>query len=119
MFDTHSSHLDLLDPVEDATGHGLPTDLVTIPKGLLLAVILSSVDRARLSGHDRVELLKARGRLISHLRAELYADIRAVSDAVSELANLDLPDVQDVFLCTSSEVQAALTLTPSGRRSAD
>ena len=101
------SDLDLLDP-EQVDDHGLPADLETIPPGLLLAVVLSSVDRDRLSGFDRVELLKARSRLISHLQAELYADIHSVSEAVSDL---DRFEHRDGFYITASEVQAALTLT--------
>lgn len=109
MFDTDTmpSDLDLLDP-EQADDHGPPADLDTIPPGLLLAVVLSSLDRDRLSGFERVELLKARSRLISHLQAELYADIHAVSQAVSEL---DRFEHRDGFYITASEVQAALTLT--------
>jgi len=61
-----------------------------------------------LSGFDRVELLKARARLISHLQAELYADIHAISEAVSELDHFEH---DDRFYITASEVQAALTLT--------
>ncbi|MGH8948816.1 MAG: DUF222 domain-containing protein, partial [Acidimicrobiia bacterium] len=61
-----------------------------------------------LSGFDRVELLKARARLISHLQADLYADIGAVSEAVDELDHLEH---EDGFYITASEVQAALTLT--------
>ena len=112
MFDSEMlpSDLDLLDP-DHVYDVELPADLESIPPGLLLAVVLSSVDREQLSGYDRVSLLKARSRLISHLQAELYADIHAVSEAVGELVNLDCPDVQDVFYTTASEVQAALNLT--------
>ena len=114
MFDTEMlpSDLDLLDPDlfdrECDDDAGLPADLESIPPGLLLAVILSSVDRDLLSGFDRVELLKARSRLISHLHAELYADIHAVSEAVEEL---DRFENHDVFYITASEVQAALSMT--------
>ena len=108
-------HPDLLDPdlpePDSDDDHGLPADLETIPPGLLLAVILSSVVRDGLSGFDRAELLKARARLISHLQAELYADIHAISETVGELINFDHPDDQDLFYTTASEVQAALTLT--------
>jgi hypothetical protein len=112
MFDAEMvpSDLDLLD-TGSAEVHGLPADLETIPPGLLLAVILSSVDRDGLSGFDRVELLTARARLIAHLQAELYADIHAISETVGELINVDLPDDQDSFYTTASEVQTALTLT--------
>lgn len=55
MFDTEllSSDLGLLDG-EWVDDEGRPADLEQIPPGLLLAVILSSVDRVRLSGYDRV-----------------------------------------------------------------
>ena len=109
MFDRRimPSDLDLF-ALEQGDDHGLPADLETIPPGLLLAVVLSSVDRDRLSGFDRVELLKARSRLISHLQAELYADIHAVSEAVSDLDHFEH---RDGFYITASQVQAALTLT--------
>jgi Domain of unknown function (DUF222) len=112
MFDTEmlSSGLEQLDP-EWVDDEGLPADLESIPPGLLLAVILSSVDREGLSGFDRVSLVKARSRMISHLQAELYADIQAVSGSVSDVSNRDEPDPQDVFYTTASEIQAALTLT--------
>ena len=112
MFDTEilPSDLDLLDPEFDDEA-GLPADLGSIPPGLLLAVVLSSVDRDRLSGFDRVELLKARSRLISHLQAELYADIQSVSESVGELVNADSPNVEDVFYITASEVETALSMT--------
>ena len=114
MFDTEilPSDFDLLDPdlpePDSDENRGRPTDLETIPPGLLLAVVLSSVDRNRLSGFDRVELLKARSRLISHLQAELYADIHSVSEAVCDL---DRFEHRDGFFITASEIQAALTLT--------
>lgn len=112
MFDAEMlpPDLDLLDP-DHVYDVELPADLESIPPGLLLEVVLSSVDRERLSGYDRVRVLKARSRLISHLQAEWYADIHAISEAVGELVNLDCPDVQDVFYTTASEVQAALNLT--------
>jgi len=117
MFDTEilPSDLDLLDP-ESADEQGLPADLETIPPGLLLAVILSSVDRDRLSGFDRVRLLKADARMVAHFQARMYADIQSVSESVSELALPEDPDPQHLFETASSEVQAALSLT---RRSAD
>jgi len=117
MFDTEMlpSNLGLLDPVSD-DDHGLPADLESIPPGLLLAVIVSSVERDGLSGCDRVRLLKADSRMVAHFQARLYADIESVSDSVSELDVLDGPDPQVVFETASSEIQAALNLT---RRSAD
>ena len=116
MFDTEilPSDLELLDPEFDAD-HGLPADLETIPPGLLLAIILSSIDRNRLTGYDRVSLLKARARLRSWIDAELYADIEGVSVSLSEELD-DLweggsPDPVVVGEATASETQAALSLT--------
>ena len=59
MFDTEIVDSDLaLDP-DHLDDDELPADLESIPPGLLLAVILSSVDRDRLSGYDRICLLQA------------------------------------------------------------
>ena len=91
-------------------------DLEWLPPGVLLAAALERVDRDHLPGHDRVSVLKARARQIAHDQAELLADIQSVSEAVSELANLDHPDPQDVFYTTASEIRAALCLT---RRAAE
>ncbi|MGH8947685.1 MAG: hypothetical protein ACRDXF_02410, partial [Acidimicrobiia bacterium] len=73
MFDTEMlpSDLDLLDPDSD-DDQGLPADLESIPPGLLLAVIVSSVDRDRLSGYDRVRLLQADARMVAHFQARMY-----------------------------------------------
>jgi Domain of unknown function (DUF222) len=116
MFDAEilPSDLDLLDAEWDEN-HELPVDLETIPPGLLLAVILSSVDRDRLSGFDRVALLKARARLRSWIDAELFADIQAVSVSVTEelddLWEGETPDPEIVEDATAAEIQTALHLT--------
>jgi hypothetical protein len=117
MFDTEilPSDRDLADP-ESFDDQGLPADLETVPPGLLLAVILSTVNRDRLSGYDRVRLLKADARMVSHFQARLYADIQAVSESVTELEYPDDLGPQELFDTTSSEVRAALNLT---RRGAD
>jgi hypothetical protein len=77
----------------------------------MLAAALDRIDRDRLSGHDRVSLLKARARQIAHDQAELLADIQSVSESVSELANHPDPDDQDIFDTTASEISTALSLT--------
>jgi hypothetical protein len=56
----------------------LPRDLEAMPAGPVLAVIVSSIDRSRLSDHDAVRLLAARDRLVSHLQAARAADIAEV-----------------------------------------
>jgi hypothetical protein len=94
----------------------LVADLVWLPTGIMLAAALDRIDRECLSGFDRVTVLKARARQIAHDQAELMADIRSVSESVSELSNNPEPDVEDRFNATASEVSAALSLT---RRSAE
>ncbi|MDF2729175.1 MAG: endonuclease [Acidimicrobiia bacterium] len=117
MFDIEilPSDLDLLDP-DSGNDHGLPADLESIPPGLQLGVILSSVDRDQLSGYDRVRLLKADARMVAHFQARVYSDIHSVSESVTELHYPEAPNPQDIFETASSEVQASLSLT---RRSAD
>ena len=124
MFDTEMlpSDLDLLDAdlLDSGDDDGLPADLESIPPGLMLHIILSSVDRDRLSGYDRVRVLKADQRMVGHFQARVCADIEAVSVSVSVVLD-DLwegasPDPVIVDDATSSEIQAALHLT---RRGAD
>jgi hypothetical protein len=79
----------------------------------MLAGALYRIDRSRLSGFDRVSLLKARARQIAHDQAELLADIEAVSEAVGELSNTPEGelDVFSIFDTTASEISTALSLT--------
>jgi hypothetical protein len=94
---------------------GIPKGLAGIPPGPRLAAILSSIDRHRISGHDRVVLVQAWNRQLAHDQAQLYASMVAVADAeIAELSShLELDEIHDV---ASSEIRAALTLT---RRSAE
>lgn len=91
----------------------VPSDLDTWEPGLPLAAFLATVDRKRLSGHDRVILLRARQKLLSHFTAALYADIASVADAMSEEFGDDPESASDA---ARMELRAALRLT---RRSAD
>jgi hypothetical protein len=75
-----------------------------------LAHLLADIDRDRLSGHDRVELLRASARMVAHFQAVLYADIQSVSEAIEKLWDGE-DDSESVFHAASSEVQTALTLT--------
>jgi hypothetical protein len=88
MFDT--TPFDLLEPGlsgpgPDPVSDELIADLEWLPTGVMLTAVLDRVDRERLSGHDRVSLLKARARQIAHLQAELLADINSVGEAISGL----------------------------------
>jgi hypothetical protein len=118
MFDTEVP-FDLLpagrsgpEPVVDP----LVEDLGWLPTGIMLGAALNRLDRDQLSGFDRVSLLKARTRLISHLQAEQLADITSIHVSVAELANHPDPDTDLIEETTVSEVSAALVLT---RRAAE
>jgi AcrR family transcriptional regulator len=95
----------------------LVEDLDWLPTGILLSAALDRLDRSRLSGHDRISLLQARTRLISHLQAEQLADINSIRDAITELVAERSDDpfvrVETGFDDTATEVSAALTLDPS------
>ncbi len=91
----------------------VPKDLDTIEPGTALAGWLSTVDVTRLSGEDRLRVLRARARLVAHYQAQMLADTAAIVDAVTEVEDLD---IADAFMAASAEVAAALRLT---RRSAE
>ena len=91
-----------------------PQTLGSIAPGPELAGALAGMDRDRLGGHDRVELLKARARQLAHDQAQLYADIYSVSEAIGELFGPG--PLEEMFETTCSEVRTALTLT---RRAAE
>jgi predicted regulator of Ras-like GTPase activity (Roadblock/LC7/MglB family) len=76
--------------------------------GADLARRLAGVDRYSLSGHDRIELLKARSRLRAHVDAELLADMVAVLASESEMLASDLA-VDQVHEVAAAEVGAALS----------
>jgi hypothetical protein len=94
---------------------GIPKGLADMAPGPKLGAILSSIDRNRISGHDRVVLTRAWNRQVAHDQAELYASMVAVADAEQEelSGHLESDEIQDL---AASEIRAALTLT---RRSAD
>jgi hypothetical protein len=95
-------------------GEGIPRGLAEMPPGPRLAAILASIDRDRISGYDRVVLLRARARQIAHDQAEFYADINSIHEAEDKVIPGEwTSDVEEIV---ASEIRAALTLT---RRSAD
>ncbi len=118
MFDTETPfHLlrpNVVRPVP--VSDDLISDLGWLPAGVMLTAALERMDRDRLSGHERVSVLKARARQVAHDQAELLADIESVSEAIGELINDPDPDDRTVYDTTSTEISAALTLT---RRSAE
>ena len=92
----------------------IPADLDAMAPGPELAAVLTNIDVNAVSGFDRIVVLKAHQRLISHYQAELYADMAAISDAVG-----DVEECRDPMWApemAAAEIRAALCLT---RRAAD
>ena len=93
----------------------LPERMTGLTPGWELARMLESLDRESLSDFDRVELLKARTRLRSHVEAELLADMVSVLEAESGAIGPGLAtDV--VHEAAAAEIGAALSWT---RRAAE
>ena len=85
----------------------IPTGLDDIPPGAILAAIVSSLDVDRLSGHDRILVLRAHQRLASHYAAQVLTDMNAIADSfVEDGLGTDL-----AVEAGAAEIRAALHLT--------
>jgi hypothetical protein len=103
--------LDLYD-AKSGYDEGIPAGLDEMEPGPILAAFLSGIDVTRVSGYDRIVVLRAHQRLVSHYTASLYADMAAVVDILDD----DDTKRSDAAEAAAAEVRAALHLT---RRSAD
>jgi hypothetical protein len=99
-------------PVESSAKDRIPDPLDHMAPGPVLGAYLASVDVRRLSGYDRVAVLRAHQRMISHYQAKLYDDVVSIRDAYRDLGG----NFEDTAMLAASEVRCALHLT---RRSAD
>lgn len=91
----------------------VPSNLATLAPGPALARVLASIDIDELSGYDRVLVVRAEQRMISHYQARAYASMAAIADVVHE----DLEDdPQLAYQAAAAEIRVALRLT---RRTAD
>jgi hypothetical protein len=118
MFDTEVP-FDLLDPETprpEPVTDPLVEDLDWLPTGIMLAAALNGIDRASLSGHDRVSVLQGRARLRAQLDAEVLADMNAILEEMIVRAETDPSISWDPYEMASSEIGTALNLT---RRGAD
>lgn len=79
LSDSERALIDL--PIESKMGW-LPGGLDEIAPGPLLAVLLSTVNPSRLSGHDLVHVIRARRRLASHVEARFLTDVASLSDVM-------------------------------------
>lgn len=86
----------------------VPEDLDEMEPGLFLAAILSGVDAEGLSGYDRILVLRAYQKMVSHFQARLYGVMVAVADWIS---GLEVGDAEDAFDLASAEIRAALCMT--------
>lgn len=91
---------------------GIPKGLDGMAPGPVLGAILTSIDVTRVSGHDRVVVLRAHQRMASHYQAQVYADMAAVTEAAEAMTD----DPEIAADTAASEVRAALRLT---RRASD
>lgn len=101
---------------DGTTANGLPVEIENLSAGPELAALLDGVDRRSLNGYELVLLLQARLRQVSHLQAELLADM--VELAYSPPCYEDDPPIRldHVDELASDEIRAALTWT---RRAAE
>ena len=91
------------------------SDMAVLPPGLdswlpsaYLAAVVSGVSPRRLSGHDRIVLLKAVQRLISHFQARGYETMSSVHEV---LVDEEGEAGEFAFRCASAEIRAALHQT--------
>lgn len=90
----------------------VPDGLDEMRPGPILGAFLAAIEVDTLSGYDRVVVLRAHQRMVSHHTAHLYEDMASVSSSLAEIED----DPMWVGESASAEIRAALTLT---RRAAD
>jgi hypothetical protein len=94
---------------------GIPPGLDAMAPGPVLAGWLSSIDVSRVSPFDRIVVLRAHRRLVSHFQAQMYRDMVSVADAQADEWGDELA-LHAADESAGVEVGAALYLT---RRGAD
>lgn len=99
-------------PNESSTYDSIPDGLDRMAPGPVLGNYLASVDASRLSGYDRVVVLRAHQRMVAHYQAKLYEDMASIRQIFRDSGEDDV----DAAMVAASEIQCALHLT---RRSAD
>ena len=101
---------DLADGWVEPARHVLP-DLESIPVGPFLAVVVGSVDRSRLNGHDLVRLLRAEARLEAADAARKLASVAEVAYCPPGGSESPVERDPGEVEYAAVEVAAALTLT--------
>ena len=90
----------------------IPPSLDVMEPGPALAAFLSTIEVSRLSGHDRIVVLRAQQRMASHYSAKVYESMASVRDHLVELGE----GAEFADDAAAAEIRAALRLT---RRAAD
>jgi len=96
-------------PVERDEAGWVPEGLAGMVPGVLLAAMLTGMDESGVAARDRVILLAARQRLISHLQARSYRDMAVLEDYFDRWLDVGLGRG-----AAAMEVAAALHLTRRG-----
>ncbi len=87
---------------------GIPRDLDRVPPGPVLAAWLSAIDVDRVSGYDRIVVLRAHQRLSTHYAAQTYRDMAAITDSLRD----DVDDISgETEMAAEAEIRVALTWT--------
>ena len=98
--------------VESTSYETIPDGLDAVAPGPVLGTYLASIDVHRLCGFDRVVVLRAHQRMVSHYQAKLYEDMVAVRDEFTDQGC----DPDNAVVDAAAEIRCALHLT---KRAAD
>ena len=80
--------------------------------GPVLAGLLSGIDVSTVSGPDRIVVLQAHQRLVSHFQAQVYTDMVAVTDAVASDPEEPIADpISAAAEAAAAEIGVALHLS--------
>jgi len=99
---------------DDETVDPIPPGLDEMRPGPALAGFLASIDIERVSGYDRVVVLRALQRQVSHHQAQVYAAMASLADHMDEVGFRDDPELS--WEASATEIRAALRMT---RRAAE
>jgi hypothetical protein len=109
MLEVIDTNLDSATHLADGkVADGIPAGLDDVPPGPILAAWLSVIDVERLSGYDRIVVLRAHQRLATHYTAHTYRDMAAVTDIMRDELG-DHPG--ETELAAEAEIRTALTWT--------
>jgi hypothetical protein len=104
----------MIEHMFDSGCEPIPAGLDEMPPGPVLAALLASIDPERVSGHDRVVVLRAAQRLASHAQAQVWAAMGALADHMDRGVFADDPGL--AWEAAATEIRAALRRT---RRAAE